>query len=137
MSGRSQYLLGLYIAEHRDEPPVSPGRVAERLDRSAATAAEMFGKLDGDGLVAYEPYEGVQLTEAGRERAAELHETYVLLSWFFRSVLELDDHEGKAMEMAGVMDREVAAELVETLPYDPDVPADPTSPRTGSEGESD
>jgi DtxR family Mn-dependent transcriptional regulator len=122
MSGRSEYLLALYIAGHQGDLPVSPGRVAERLGRSPATAAEMFGKLDDDGLVAYEPYEGVELTDAGRARAVELHETYVLLSWFFRSVLGLDDHEGTAMEMAAVMDHEVAVRLVETLPYDAAAP---------------
>ncbi|WP_254832936.1 metal-dependent transcriptional regulator [Haloglomus salinum] len=122
MSGRDEYVLALYIVEHQHDPPVSPGRVAERLGRSPATASEMFRKLGEDGLVDYEPYEGVALTDAGRARAEELHETYVLLSWFFRSVLDLDDHEGKAMEMAAVMDHEVAAQLVGTLPYDADVP---------------
>lgn len=136
MSGRDEYVLALYIAGHQGEPPVSPGRVAERLGRSPATASEMFRKLDEDGLVDYEPYEGVQLTDAGRARAEELHETYVLLSWFFRSVLDLDDHEGKAMEMAAVMDHEVAAELVETLPYDAEVPPEVDAP-VAPEGEED
>ncbi len=122
MSGRDEYVLALYIVEHQHDPPVSPGRVAERLGRSPATASEMFRKLDEDGLADYEPYEGVRLTDPGRARAEDLHETYVLLSWFFRSVLDLDDHEGKAMEMAAVMDHEVAAQLVGTLPYDADVP---------------
>jgi DtxR family Mn-dependent transcriptional regulator len=122
MSGRDEYVLALYIVEHQHDPPVSPGRVAERLGRSPATASEMFRKLDEDGLADYEPYEGVRLTDPGRARAEDLHETYVLLSWFFRSVLDLDDHEGKAMEMAAVMDHEVATQLVGTLPYDADVP---------------
>jgi DtxR family Mn-dependent transcriptional regulator len=133
MSGRDEYVLALYIAEHQGEPPVSPGRVAERLGRSPATASEMFRKLDEDGLVGYEPYEGVRLTEAGRARAEELHETYVLLSWFFRSVLDLDDHEGKAMELAAVMDHEVAAELVGTLPYDAEVPPEVDVPDPGAD----
>lgn len=138
MSGRSEYLLALYIAGHQGDPPVSPGRVAERLGRSPATAAEMFGKLDDDGLVAYEPYEGVELTDTGHARAVELHETYVLLSWFFRSVLGLDDHEGTAMEMAAVMDHEVAVRLVETLPYDGAAPpaTDDPAPAADGEGES-
>lgn len=136
MSGRGEYVLALYIAEHQGEPPVSPGRVAERLGRSPATASEMFRKLDADGLVDYEPYEGVALTEAGRVRAAELHETYVLLSWFFRSVLDLDDHEGEAMEMAAVMDHEVAAQLVETLPYDAEVPPELEVPDRDDDAEA-
>ncbi|WP_254824410.1 metal-dependent transcriptional regulator [Haloglomus halophilum] len=136
MSGRGEYVLALYIAEHQGEPPVSPGQVAERLGRSPATASEMFRKLGDDGLVDYEPYEGVALTEAGRARATELHETYVLLSWFFRAVLDLDDHEGKAMEMAAVMDHEVAAQLVETLPYDAEVPPELEVPDRDDDAEA-
>jgi DtxR family Mn-dependent transcriptional regulator len=136
MSGRGEYVLALYIAEHQGEPPVSPGRVAERLGRSPATASEMFRKLDADGLVDYEPYEGVALTEAGRARAGELHETYVLLSWFFRAVLDLDDHEGKAMEMAAVMDHEVAAQLVETLPCDDEMPPELEAPDRDDDAEA-
>jgi len=136
MSGRGEYVLALYIADHQGEPPVSPGQVAERLGRSPATASEMFRKLGDDGLVDYEPYEGVALTEAGRARATELHETYVLLSWFFRAVLDLDDHEGKAMEMAAVMDHEVAAQLVETLPYDAEVPPELEVPDRDDDAEA-
>jgi DtxR family Mn-dependent transcriptional regulator len=117
MSSRSQYLLVLYIAEHREEPPISSGPVAEALDCSPATVSEMFRKLEEDGLVAYEPYEGAVLTEVGREEGARLHETYVLLSWFFRSVLDLDDHEQEAMEMAGIISRDVADQLVGMLPH--------------------
>lgn len=122
MSSRSQYILVLYIAEHREDPPISSGTVAETLDRSPATVAEMFRKLDEDGLVAYEPYDGATLTEVGREEGTQLHETYVLLSWFFRSVLDLDDHEQEAMEMAGIISRDVADRLVGMLPHGDRVP---------------
>lgn len=107
-----QYLLALYIAEHRSEPPIPSGRVAELLDRSPAAATEMLQRLEADGLVVREPYVGATLTDDGRERAAELHESYVLLSWFFREVLGLDAHEREAMEMAGLISPEVASRLV-------------------------
>ncbi|QLH83063.1 metal-dependent transcriptional regulator [Halosimplex pelagicum] len=115
-----QYLLAIYIAEHRRSPPVPPGRMAEMLDRSPAAATEMCQRLADDGLVAYEPYEGVTLTEAGRERAEQLHETYVTVSWFFRGVLDLDDHETEAMELAGLVSPMVAERLAATLPSDPE-----------------
>jgi DtxR family Mn-dependent transcriptional regulator len=108
---KSQYLLALYIEEQRSPPPVSSGRIAERLDRSASTATEMFGRLEADGLLTHEPYAGATLTEDGRARAEELHESYVALSWFFRVVLELDDHEREAMEIAGLLRPAVAERL--------------------------
>lgn len=118
MSGRSQYLLALYVAQHHQPGAVSPSVVAEKLDRTPATVIEGFHQLSDEGLVTYEPYVGVELTDSGRQVAAELHETYVTLSWFFRSVLELDDYEAEAMEMAGIVSPEIARRLATTLPYD-------------------
>jgi DtxR family Mn-dependent transcriptional regulator len=118
MSGQWQYLLGLYIAEHRESPPVAPGVVASTLDRSPATVIEAFRTFETEGWLTYEPYEGATLTDAGRERAEDLHESYVTLSWFFRSVLELDDYEREAMELAGVLSPEVAGRLSTTLPVE-------------------
>ncbi len=116
MSGAAQYLLAVYILGHRDEPPIQTNAVAETLDRSPATVTETFQRLNEEDLVEYEPYKGVTLTDAGRERAAELHETYVTVSWFFRSILDLEDHEGEAMELAGLVSPTVAERLAATLP---------------------
>jgi DtxR family Mn-dependent transcriptional regulator len=119
MSGTAQYLLALYIAEQRGSPPVSSGEVADLVDRSQATATQMLQDLETDGVLTYEPYEGATLTDAGRARAADVHETYVTLSWFFRSVLDLEAYESEAMEMAGLIDPAVAERLTELLPYEP------------------
>ncbi len=94
---------------------MSPGRVAELVDRSPAAATEMLQRLEADGLVDREPYRGATLTDAGREHASDLHETYVALSWFFRDVLDLDAHEREAMEMAGLLSPDVADRLVTLL----------------------
>lgn len=117
MSG-PQYLLGLYIAEHRDSPPIAPGVVAEMAGKSPSTVIQVFRQFETEGLLTYKPYEGATLTDAGRQRAETLHETYVTLSWFFRSVLEIDDHETEAMEMAGVVSPVVAKRLASTLPFE-------------------
>ena len=117
MTGAPQYLLAVYILGHRDEEPIRTNAVAETLGRSPATVTETFKRLDESGLVDYEPYEGATLTDAGRERAAELHETYVTVSWFFRGVLELDDHDAEAIELAGLVSPAVAERLADTLPH--------------------
>lgn len=124
MSGGLQYLLAVYILQQREEPPVQTNAVADALDRSAASVTESFQRLEAEGLLEYEPYEGVELTEPGRERAAELHDSYVTVSWFFRSVLDLDDHESEAMQVAGVVSPAVAERLAATLPADGDGLAD-------------
>jgi len=125
---KAQYLLALYIEGHRSSSPVSPGRLAERLDRSPSAATEMLQRLAADDLLTHEPYEGSTLTEVGRERARELHETYVVLSWFFRTVLELDEHEREAMEIAPLIRPAVAERLLELVSEDlDDVDADGAS----------
>ena len=121
----ARYLLALYIAEHRTSPPVAPGRVAETLDRSPAATTEMLQRLAADGLVVRVPYEGATLTDAGRARASDLHETYVALSWFFRDVLGLDEHEREAMELAGLVSPAVAERLAHLLFEDLDGEAQP------------
>jgi DtxR family Mn-dependent transcriptional regulator len=118
MSGTDQYLLAIYIESQRGETPVSSGTVADRLDRSAPAVTEMLQRLDDRGLVTCEPYKGATLTTAGHNRAAELHDSYVTLSWFFRSVLDLKTHESEAMEMAGVIDPSVTERLRTILPVD-------------------
>lgn len=128
MTREAEYLLALYVAEHRSSPPVSPGRIADALGRSPAATTEMLQRLEGRGLVAREPYDGAALTDAGRERAADLHETYVALSWFFRDALGLDGHEREAMEMAGLVSPTVADRLVDLLLDDaPGEPPDPAA----------
>lgn len=68
--------------------------------------------------MAHEPYDGVTLTTAGRDRATDLHQSYVTVSWFFRSVLELEAHESEAMALAGVIDSRVATRLMTVLPVE-------------------
>ena len=74
----------------------------------------MLQRPDEQGLVVYESYDGTTLASKGRW-AADLHESYVTLSWFFRSVLELETHESEAMELAGVIDPSVAEWLTNVL----------------------
>ena len=115
MPGASQYLIVLYIEEQRLDPPIPPGRVADGVDKSAAATTEMLQRLADRGLVTYEPYAGATLTARGRDAAADLHERYVTLSWFFRDVLELDEYEREAMELAGAVSGDVSARLTEVL----------------------
>ncbi|AEH38204.1 metal-dependent transcriptional regulator [Halopiger xanaduensis] len=115
MTSEPQYLLVVYRASRNAGEPVSPGRVADELDRSPAATTEMLQRLETRGLLEYEPYEGATLTAEGRETAAELYETYVVLSQFFREVLDLEDPEAEALELAGSVSPLVTERVAETL----------------------
>ena len=115
MSGASQYLLVVYLAEKQESSPIAPGTIAEALDRSPAAATEMLQRLDERGLVTHEPYKGAKLTPDGRETAEELYETYTTLSQFFQQVLELEDYEKEALQLAGNISPVVAERLASTL----------------------
>ncbi|WP_248897135.1 metal-dependent transcriptional regulator [Haloplanus halobius] len=115
MSGASEYLLVLYIAEQGAGAPVPPGDVAEAVGRSPSATTEMLQRLAEQGLVTHEPYEGATLTADGRARAEEIHGTYTTLSRFFGEVLDLDDPEDAAMSVAGNISPAVANRLAATL----------------------
>jgi len=130
---QQQYLLAVYIAEERDGAPVASGTVADAVGRSPGTATEAFHTLAEEGLVEYEPYEGATLTGAGRERAEELHEAYVTLSWFFRSALNLEDHEAEAMELAATVSPNVAEQVAATLLEEERLRVEDADPQNGGE----
>ena len=123
-----QYLLALYVEHQRRSPPIPSGLLADRLDKSPAATTEMCQRLAQKGLLRYEPYEGATLTAEGRSRADDLHERYVTLSWFFRDVLGLDDHETEAMRLAGSMSPDIAARLAFLLLSDDDPTPAESSP---------
>ena len=80
--------------------------VAGELDRSPATVTETFKRLDGEGLVDYEPYEGVTLTEAGRRLATLTDTAAVGLNYLpYRLTVDPDGRE--------VLERETREEQVE------------------------
>ena len=62
--------------------PVPIAAIASALGVSVPAANEMVRKLDNRGLVAYEPYHGVQLNETGRKIAGQLLRTRRLWATF-------------------------------------------------------
>jgi len=111
----AKYLLVIYRCAQTDGEPVSPGRVAAELDRSPSTTTETLQRLADRGLLAYEPYDGVRLTDEGRETAAELHDSYCIFVRFFRDILALEAPETEAMELAGSISPLVVDRLASTV----------------------
>ncbi|GAA0720108.1 DtxR family Mn-dependent transcriptional regulator [Halorubrum trapanicum] len=116
MNRTGRYLLAIHALTRRGTSPIRTKAVAEELDRSQAAVTEKFKRLDDAGLVAYEPYRGVTLTEAGRSRAVTTRRVYAIVLWFYRSVLKIDSCEAEAMKVAEALGPSAANRLTEVVP---------------------
>lgn len=70
------------VAETGDEGPVAISKIADALEVSVPSANEMVRKLDSRGLVTYEPYHGVLLSDLGHRIADQVLRTRRLWATF-------------------------------------------------------
>jgi DtxR family Mn-dependent transcriptional regulator len=80
------YLKAIYLLEHH-HGTVSTSMLAEEMNVVAASATGMIKKLADNGLVDYERYRGVRLTERGRQAALETLRHHRLLELFLTEKL--------------------------------------------------
>jgi len=75
-----------------DEKKVARGKdIAERLKVSRASVTEALRTLSRKGLVNYEPYEVITLTDTGKLAAGDVIRRHEALRDFFVKVLAIDD----------------------------------------------
>lgn len=63
------YLKAIYHLSHESGEGVSTNAIAEAMQTRAASVTDMIKRLSSKGLVAYEKYHGVVITEAGKSSA--------------------------------------------------------------------
>jgi DtxR family Mn-dependent transcriptional regulator len=84
------YLKAIYIGANSLEPPqrlLPMGQLAAALSVAPGTATTMVKTLAESGLVEYEPYAGVALTEAGQKLAALVTRRHRLIELFLVQVM--------------------------------------------------
>lgn len=85
------YLKAIYTEHERaGKDRVTTGEVAAALGVSPGTATSMVKTLGGSGLVDYEPYAGVRLTDAGRQLATRVLRRHRLIELFLVRVLGMN-----------------------------------------------
>lgn len=82
-----EYLAEIYRLQE-DEPTVSTTSLAERLDVSAPAVPRMLKRLKSAGYVKHIPYQGVELTDHGREEALQELRRHRILEVFLVDVME-------------------------------------------------
>jgi DtxR family Mn-dependent transcriptional regulator len=106
------YLLRIALLQHNGQPVPAP-LLAQELAISLVSANEMIRKLMDRGLVAYEPYKGVTLTDQGARLARRVLRCRRLWEVFF--VAKLGIEPCKADEMACRFEHVTPDELAERL----------------------
>jgi DtxR family transcriptional regulator, Mn-dependent transcriptional regulator len=91
-----EYLAEIYRLQE-DEPTVSTTSLADRLNVSAPAIPRMLKRLQSAGFVKHVPYQGVALTELGREEALKELRRHRILEVFLVKVMgftwdEAHDH---------------------------------------------
>lgn len=129
------YTKAIYALETREDgTAVTTNALAERLGVAPASASAMVKKLATLGLVAHQPYHGVQLTPAGHKVALEVLRHHRLLELFLAEELGLswDRVHAEAEILEHVLSEELEALIAAKL-GDPSVDphGDPIPTRDG------
>jgi DtxR family Mn-dependent transcriptional regulator len=108
------YLKAIYLAQDRDpEKHVSTGQIAASLKVAPGTATAMVKTLAASKLVAYAPYAGVRLTEAGTELAAHVLRRHRLVELFLVRVMGMNWSEVHGE--AEVLEHAISDRLLERM----------------------
>ncbi|MEM7584014.1 MAG: metal-dependent transcriptional regulator [Acidobacteriota bacterium] len=86
------YLKAILLAEEKQTTSglVSMGQIAAALDVAPGTVTAMVKTLEKDGLLTYEPYNGVRLSKAGRRAALHVLRRHRLIELFLVETLGFD-----------------------------------------------
>jgi DtxR family Mn-dependent transcriptional regulator len=108
------YLKSIYLEEQRS-PGVraSTGRIASALDVAPGTVTAMIKTLTESGLVSYEPYMGVSLTDAGRKLATHVLRRHRLIELFLVEIMGMDWSE--VHQDAEVLEHAVSERLIDRM----------------------
>lgn len=91
------YLAEIYRLSDRSTPPntgyVSTSALADLLDISAPAVNRMVTRLKEIGLLAHEPYQGIQLTPAGEREALKELRRHRIVEAFLVQVMGFGWHE--------------------------------------------
>ena len=110
------YLKAIYVGETHlvgGQKLVPMGQLASSLGIAPGTATPMVKALAESGLVTYEPYNGVRLTNAGEKLAARVLRRHRLIELFLVQVMGMNWDE--VHEDAEQMEHVVSDRLIERM----------------------
>lgn len=128
------YLKAIYLLDSRGEV-ASNSAIAEAIGVAPASATSMVKRLADMGLIAYEPYQGVQLTDEGERIALEMVRHHRLIELFLHEILDIpwDKVHAEAEKLEHAISEELEDAIARKLGYPQfDPHGDPIPGRDGS-----
>lgn len=115
---QEDYLKAILLAGDRGVD-VRPGDIVRRLRVTAPSVTEALQNLRKHGLVNYQPYQKVSLTESGRLLAIEVRQRHERLHRFFMEVLLLNHEiaDSGACRMEHVVSEEIINRMIAYTSY--------------------
>lgn len=114
------YLKCILLEQQRDpEALVSMRRISAALSVAPGTVTAMMKTLADSGLLAYEPYSGVRLTDSGRQLALHVLRRHRLIELFLVKVMGMDWSEvhSEAEELEHAVSDRLIERMDEMLGY--------------------
>jgi DtxR family Mn-dependent transcriptional regulator len=108
------YLKRIYFAQERGSGGlVSTGTIASAMKVAPGTVTAMIKTLVDSGLVTYEPYMGVRLTEGGQKLATHVLRRHRLVELFLVKVMKMDWSE--VHQEAEILEHVVSDRLIDRM----------------------
>ncbi|AAT88340.1 DtxR family transcriptional regulator [Leifsonia xyli subsp. xyli] len=107
------YLKVIWCATEWEGDPITVKQLAERMGVRAATVSDGIRRLADQGLLAHEPYGGIELTDAGRHGAVAMVRRHRLIETFL--VEELGYGWDEVHDEAEVLEHAVSDELIDRI----------------------
>lgn len=109
------YLKAILIEEQSlpEDKLVTMGQIGASLDVAPGTVTAMVKTLEKGSLVAYEPYNGVRLTDSGRQMALDVLRRHRLIELFLVETLGLDWSE--VHEEAECLEHAMSDKLIDRI----------------------
>lgn len=110
------YLKAIFeLLEHEERAATST--IAERMRIAPPSVTAMLKRLDGMGLVRYEPYRGARLTEAGQKRALEVVRHHRLIELYLSEALGVpwDQVHAEAEKLEHVISEDLERRMADAL----------------------
>jgi DtxR family Mn-dependent transcriptional regulator len=107
------YIKTIFLLEEPGKGKILTNAIAEKLQTKASSVTDMIKKLQEKGIVAYEKYQGVNLTDVGKKSALELVRKHRLWETFLVNRLKFGWEE--VHEIAHQLEHIQSENLVERL----------------------